>query len=137
MPLGMHEPETATAPPDGPSGSPWINPRTKDYEQDPDTRQLKQMPELRQRVYLKLGTRKGSMLSDPSFGIELPRKIGTTFESELRASIATAFTQETTIDKVMRIQGITIKQTQTGRVNIVLAYVDLTTGEPDEVARGL
>lgn len=135
MSLGMQEPQEATAPPDGPSGSPWINPRTRDYELDPDTRQLKQMPELRQRVYLKLGTRRGSMLSDPTFGIELPKKIGLTFDDELRANINTAFARETQIDKIMRIDGIKIENTQTGRVAVTLSYTDLNTEQPDEVGR--
>ena len=75
-PMGLGTPVTASLPPKGPAGSRYIHPATKDYERDPTTGQLKQMPKVRQQVLLALTTLLGSASTLDGFGIRLPRKQG-------------------------------------------------------------
>lgn len=132
-PFGYGYGDEGVEPPDGAAGSRYINPASGQYEQDPGTRQLKQMPALRQRVLLKLRTIKGSSTVLPNLGIVLPRKIDQTFDAKVASGLRVAFRQETDVEKIMRIDGIAVRRLNTGRVEITLSYTDLTTGEADSV----
>jgi phage baseplate assembly protein W len=130
-PFGLGTPVTATAPPDGPAGSRFIN-TAGDYEQDSTTRQLKQMPPVRQAVMLALRTLQGSSSALPTFGVRLPRKMGDTFESEVRSAIAAALNHLTsanriTLDRVTAVKGIG------GRAKITVSYTDIESGKRDSV----
>jgi phage baseplate assembly protein W len=133
-PFGYGTPTAAgIVPTAGAAGVRWLNSGSRDFEQDPDTLQLKQMPALRQRVLLKLLTTKGSVKINPGFGVGLPRKMGTGFEREMADAVKVAFEQETQIEKVMRLDAVEVVKLSSGRAQITVSYTDLTTGEEDEV----
>jgi len=133
-PFGLGTPIPATAPPTGEAGVRYINPATGDYEQDPVTRQLAQMPTTRQRVLLAVMTLRTSMSAHREFGIRMPRKMGTFFESEAIQSARAALRHLTDTDQVIRIDSITVERGLASRARIVIAFTDLTTGNPDKVA---
>lgn len=132
-PFGLGTPIPAEEPAEGPSGSRYINPATGDYEQDPVTRQLAQMPATRQRVLLAVMTLRESSSVKRDFGIRLPRKMGTTFDSEMRQSVRTALRHLTDSDAVIRIDSIDIERARAGRSLTTVNFTDLTTGKPDSV----
>lgn len=136
-PYGFGTPTTGAAPPVGAAGSRYINPVTRDYQIDPATGQQAQMPPLRQRVLLAVMTVLRSSTALPGMGINLPKKMGTTYEVETQNAVLLAVRQMTDVEKVMRVDRIDVKRTGTGRSEITISYTDLTTGEQDRVtARG-
>lgn len=132
-PFGYGAPPTSDLPPDGPSGVRFINPRTRDFEQDPDTRQLKQMPPYRQAVLIALATLEGSSTAQPSFGVRLPPRMGNTFEAEVNAAVRKALRHLTDIQKVIRVDRVTTEKGLGGRARITVSYTVVATGKDDQV----
>ena len=132
-PYGLGTPATGVAPPVGAAGSRYINPQTRDYEIDPATGQQAQMPGIRQRVLLALTTVLASSTAVPGMGVRLPKKMGTTYEAEVRNAVLVALRQMIEVEKVLRVDAIIVKRTGTGRSSITVSYTDLTTGEADRV----
>lgn len=133
-PFGAGVAITGAAPPTpGTLTARYVNPATKSYQQNPVTRQLAQMPPVRQRVLLALTNRVGSSTADPSRGVLFPSKMTTTFEAEMAASIRAALRQMTDIERVIRIDRITVERGVSGRARPVVSYTDLTTGLADQV----
>lgn len=130
---GLGTPVTAAAPPDGPAGSRYINPASRDYQLDSSTGQLAQMPPVRQRVLLTVMTVLGSSSVNPAIGTRAPRKMGTQFEAQTRASVRSAFHQMTDVEKVIRIDRIDVERGAGGRARTTIVYTDLTTEEQDQV----
>jgi hypothetical protein len=87
---------------------------------------------LRQRVVLALRTLLGSSAAVPTMGVELPRKMGTTYAAEVRNAVLVALRQLVDVEKIMRVDGITTVKGAGGRSLITVSYTDLTTGEADE-----
>jgi len=133
FPFGYGTPVTGAAPADGPSGVRYLNFQTRDYEVDATTRQLKQMPSLRQRVLIRLMTLVGSSTVQPTFGISLPDRMGDGFERIVNTAVRSAFRQETTIEKIMRIDQISTVKLSSGRAQITLIFTDLKSGNVDRV----
>ena len=133
-PFGFGAPVTGTAPPEGPAGSRWINPATRDFEVDPTTGQLKQMPAVRQRVLLALVTLVGSSTVLPKFGVRLPRKMGSQFDAQVRAAVNLALRQLTEVEQLIRIQRIDVLKGGGGRAQVTVAFVNLENGEEDFVS---
>lgn len=134
-PFGIGTPATGTAPPTGAAGSRYIDPRSGDFLQDSTSKQLGQMPPVRQRVLLAIATLRKSSTALPPFGIVLPRKVSSTYEAELEASIRSSLRQMTEVEKVLRIDSIVIERGSLGRTQFTLAYTDITTGESDRVTQ--
>lgn len=132
-PFGYGTPTTTTAPPSGPSGTRFIDYRTRDFGIDSETGQLKQSSSLQQRIYIKLMTAMGSSTVQPTFGVTLPDKMGEGFEKQTALAVANAFKQETDVEKIMLIEQIVVEKLSTGRAQITLIYTDLTTGQLDQV----
>lgn len=134
-PTGFGVGDPAPVPPTGPWGSRYINPATGDYEYDPATRQLKQMPAVRQRFVLKLTTLLGSSSVRPDDGIRLPRKIDASVQREIDDAVRQTMRQETDVEKVARIVAVTVERDpqNSGRAAVVVAFTDLTTGTEDQV----
>lgn len=133
--FGLGTPTVAPIPSTGQAGSRWINPATRDYEVDGNTRQLKQMPGTRQRVLLALMTIKGTASTAPRFGVALPTKMGTTFEAECKAATRAALAHLTSGDSpVIRINFITVERGRSSRARITVDWTDIETGEPDQVS---
>lgn len=110
-------------------GSRYINSGSGDYEYNSTTRQLKQMPGLRQRFLLKLTTRHGSSTVLPGLGISLPSKLDPSFERRVDNAVRVAMHQETHVEKVARIDSVTVERgAVTGRVTITISYTDLESG---------
>jgi phage baseplate assembly protein W len=115
-------------------GSRFINAGSGDYEYNSTTRQLKQMPGLRQRFLIKLTTVLGSNTVLPALGVGLPRKIDQSFERKVDNAVRIAMRQETDVDRVARIDSVSVvRGTNSGRVTITVAYTDLETGSRDTV----
>lgn len=133
-PFGLGTPIPAAAPPNGPSGTRFIDPATGDYKQDPTTKQLAQMPSTRQRVLIALKTVVKSSTVNPSFGIKPPRKMGTFFESEQTQAVRAALAHLTDTEQVIRIDAITVERGINSRSRTTVAFTDLTTGKTDKVA---
>lgn len=132
-PYGTGTPITGAAPPTGQAGSRYINPATKDYEQDTTTKQLAQMPAIRQRVLLAVLTvfRSSTVYNG---GIKTPRKMGTLFETEMKQAVRATLRILTDVEKVVRIDSITVKRGgNSGRSMTTIEYTDLTTNLTDSV----
>jgi len=126
-PFGLGTPTPANEPPADPSTfSRYINPGSGDYERDPATGQLKQMPAIRQRVLLALKTSRGSSSVLPTFGFSGPKKIGANFEQIVRLRVRVALRQLTDVEKVARIESIVPTRRSGGRVGVVVVFTDLT-----------
>ncbi len=132
-PAGLSVPITANAPASGPAGVRWINPASGDYEQDSVSGQLKQMPALRQQVLLALRTVYGSSTALPKFGVKAPRKMGDSFELEMRSAVRSALTHLTT-PGLMRIDAIKVERGLGGRARITVSFTDNATGKADTVS---
>lgn len=128
-PFGLGSPASASEPPEGSAGCRWLNPTTGDYEQDDDTRQFKQMPTVRHRVRMILGTKKGSSSTLPDLGVEWPSKMGDTYEAECKAAVALALQRMTDIEKVVRIDAVIVEKGAGGRSRVTVSFTDLTTGK--------
>jgi phage baseplate assembly protein W len=136
FPAGFGTGDDAPVPPSGAWGSRYINPSTGDYEQDDSTRQLKQMPAVRQRFLLRLKTRRGSSSVRPNDGVMLPDKIDASFPKRVDDAVRTAMRQETDVEKVARIDAVTVARVagNSGRVIVTVEFTDLTTGQADKVS---
>lgn len=132
FPFGSGTPLPSAAPAFGPFGSPWLNSASRDYEIDPNTRQLKQMPTIRQRVFFTLATTRGTMAADIAFGVQLPPVINSSWEAQAEQEIRSGFIQMTDVEKVIRIDLITFAFFTAGRVQTTVQYTDLTTGIADQ-----
>ena len=99
--------------------------------------QLAQMPGTRQRVLLALLTLRGSSSVLRDFGVRWPAKIDQSYEQGVASAVASALHTLTTVEKVVRLQGVAVKRTGTGRVEITVSFVDLTTGAADDVTTSL
>lgn len=95
------------------------------------------MPPLRQRVLLAVMTVLRSSTAVPTMGVNMPKKMGTTYQVEAQNAVLLALRQMIEVEKVLRVDRIDVKKTGTGRSEITISYTDLTTGEQDRVtARG-
>lgn len=127
-PFGLGTPPDPGESPTGTAGSRFINPATRDYEVDAATSQFKQMPTVRQRVMLAIATELDSS-GVAGFGKKRPRKMGSSFESEERALVSAALRQMIEVEKVVRLDGVTVERGSLGRARTTISFTDLTTGE--------
>jgi hypothetical protein len=132
--MGAGTPVSGSAPPSGPAGCRYINPATKDYEQDPDTGQLKQMPAVRQQVLIAITTLAKSATTTDWLGIRLPRKMGDRFQAETEISVRAALRHLTDTQKVIRIDFIRAEHGRGGRGRITVGWRDIKTGKKDSVS---
>lgn len=131
-PFGVGTPTSATEPPDGPAGSRYLNPVTRDYEIDDTTRQFKQMPPTRQRVLLAVMTDLGSSAL-PRFGVKRPPRMGETFEREQANAVRRALRHMTDVEKVLSIDSIKVERGLGGRARTTIAYTDLLADTADRL----
>jgi phage baseplate assembly protein W len=134
--FGLGTPATGEPPPDGPAGTRYIDPVQRDYAQDTDTKQLKQMPKTRQRVLLALMTLLGSSSVLPKFGVRFPKKMGDTFDAQCKNAVRSAMRHLTDVEQVVRIDGITVERGAGGRARITVSYSDLLEASQDAVTVG-
>lgn len=127
---------TSAAPPDGDSGTRYINPGSRDYERDTTTGHLAQMPSKRQRVLLALLTVRGSVSVDPLRGVVLPRKMTPTFVEDMRQSVRSALHYMTDVERSITVDSIDVLKGARGRAQVTVSFTDLETGEQDSVDVG-
>ena len=132
-PYGFGTPAVGEAPPTGAAGSRYINPQSRDYEIDAVTKQQAQMPGLRQRVLLAVTTVLASSTAVPGMGVNLPKKMGTSYEAQVRNAVLMSLRQMIDVEKVLRVDAIIVKRTGSGRSQITISYTDLATGEQETV----
>jgi phage baseplate assembly protein W len=132
-PFGVGAPDGAFAPPDTrPTASRFVNWRTKDYEVA-ENGEVKRMPTVRHRVLMALGMTKGSSSVLPEDGLQLPDRIDNRYaqlaEQRIRAALSSLVKA-----KELRINFVRITRTEiTGRVDHLVSYTDLTTGNAETV----
>lgn len=137
-PFGVGTPSAAPIPPTGtPSLCRYIDPVSKDFQIDPATGQLAQMPPVRQRFLLLLSTILGSSSALPNLGIGLPVLIDDSFARRVDVSVRVGARQMTEIERVARINDVSVVTTAGGRVVVFVDYTDLTTGLDDRVSRAI
>jgi hypothetical protein len=129
-PFGIGTPAEASERPTGAAGVRFINPDTRDYEQDPSTSQLAQMPSVRQRVMLALVTEFGSSGVD-GFGFKRPPKMGTGFERVTELAVRTALRQLTDVERIIRVDQVLVDRLNTQRARINVTFTNLETGKQD------
>jgi hypothetical protein len=93
------------------------------------------MPPLKQRALLAIMTaaKSSSVLRD--WGLQRPQKMGANFEQLLDSEIRRALYRLTDVERVMRIDAITIER-DTSRARPTIIYTDLNTGTKDELTSG-
>lgn len=131
--FGVGESEEAAAPPDGPSGTRFLNPASRDYEVDDFTGHLKQMPALRQRVLLALMTELGTSTVRPEFGVQRPRKMGNRFEADMQAAVRAALAHIVNAGEI-QIDGVDVLRGAGGRAQVTVRYRDPATPEETQDA---
>jgi hypothetical protein len=127
-PFGLGTPAAAAVPPDGPAGSRYLNPITRDYEVDSSTGQFKQMPGTRQRVLIALLTVRNSS-GIPGFGVRAPVRMGDSFEAEMQNAVRQALRHMSEIEKSIRIDDIKVERGLGGRSRTTVSFTDLVTGD--------
>lgn len=136
-PAGLGTPLTGSDPPTGKAGVRYLNPITKDYQQDPVSYQLAQMPSVRQRMAIMLGTTEASSSVQRALGLTMPKKIDSKTRASIEQAVRSAIVQLTEVEKVARIDGIGIEigrsASATGRARVTVSFTDLTTGLQDQV----
>ena len=136
MPLGLQYSDPTDPPPPASTMRRWINPVTGDYELD-DNSAFEQMPAIRQRVILALGTALGSSTSVPTLGKQRPEIIGERFVAEEETFVRTALRQLTEVEGVIRIDRITVERGRTpNRWRTTVAYTELGTNQYFEAQIG-
>lgn len=134
MPFGVGTPATAEAPPTkAPVNAAFIDYRTRDYVIDAEGA-IARMPITRQRVLLALSTLLGSSSVQPEAGLALPRRIDESYPQRAKAAILQALAFLVPNDIAISSDDIEVDTTSiVGRVQIAVSYVDLHTGQPDQV----
>lgn len=132
-PAGLGTPVTTAAPPNGPAGSRYINPATRDYQIDPATNQFAQMPQIRQQVLLAITTVAASASAAQWLGIKLPRKMGNRFQAECEKAVRFALRHLTETQRLIRIDSITAVPGRAGRAQITVSWTEIATGKTDTV----
>ncbi len=135
-PYGTGTPIVDTVTPTLPFGSRYLNPGTRDFERDVGTLQFKQMPSTRQRALLAVLTTLNSSIVR-GFGLGRPRKMGPSFEREMRDHVRRAFAHLTDSEKLIRLDDIIVERGDGGRARVTVAFTDLTTGEDGTVSTAL
>lgn len=127
-PLGFGDPTEATAPPKPQTlFSTWVSPALKDYEIDPETRQLGEVPAILGRIIYLLTQEKGSSSLLPNDGIEYPVLVTEDFDKRVEASVRKALRQLTTVERVITVDAVVVELAG-ARTRYLLRYTDLTTG---------
>jgi hypothetical protein len=131
--MGFGEDAEIQGPPEQPiTGATFINPRTRDYEVNDDG-SYQRMPTTRHRVLVLLMTELDSSVRidgrDP-VGLKLPDKIGVSFKQQADQAVRECLAP---LADDIRIDSVTTTVLNTGRVEIVVDYTDLTTGNSDTV----
>lgn len=131
--FGYGEPDTINPPPANLPAAVYIDPNNNDTVLNADGT-LQSMPSTRQRVYLSLKTELGSATGLDTFGSNLRSlgKIDSTYQARATAAIQTAL-NPLVVDNSITITGITVSS-QSGRVLINVAYIDLLSQAPDNAS---
>jgi len=132
-PFGTGTADGTAAPPTTlPSTSRYVNFRTKDYEVADDG-EYKRMPSVRHRVLMILSTTLDSAAALPGFGLKLPARIDKRYPQLADHAIRLALKPMVRAGE-LKIEKIEVTRSSvTGRVDHVVKFKDLTTGNPDTV----
>lgn len=131
-PFGTGTPATAPEPPKGlPSLSRYLDPVTGDFAKNEVSGHLQDMPPVRQRFLLLIQTLKESSSVLPDLGITVPSIIDDSFARQVDSAVRLGARQMTEVEKVARINEVTVDASALGRVRILVAYKDLTLNVND------
>ena len=133
--MGFGQDEEIQGPPEDPIvGATFMNPRTRDYVVNEDG-SYQRMPTTRHRVLMLLMTKLDSSVridNQEPVGLELPEKIGPSFRQQAEQAVRRCLEPMTT-DGSIRIDGVSTTIKPSGKVDILVTYIDLTTGNADTV----
>lgn len=133
MPLGVSFSSATDAPPAASTMRRWIDTATGNYVLNSETSAFEQMPAIRQRVILALGTERGSSTSNPTLGRRRPQIIGSRFEDEEKQFVRTALRQMTDVEGVIRIDRITVERGAIpNRWRTTVGYTEIGTNQYHE-----
>ena len=132
-PFGLGTPLALPPETTGTWGIRWLNPITRNFEIDPATNQYKQMPEMRQRVYLALAETFGSSTVRPKDGLKLPDKMGDGFERLMEAQVRMALDYLVNVERAIDIDLILVEKVNSQRAHTIVQWTDRTTGETDSL----
>jgi hypothetical protein len=128
-PFGSGSPASTTASPVVPPlGALYIDPRTRDNVVQTDG-ELARMPRVRQQMLIAVTTILGSMSTEQTRGIELPKKIDENFARRVEISVRNACKH--IVDA--KITSVTTDTSIMGRAIPTVSYTDLTTGLADQI----
>lgn len=131
--LGFGQDEEVQGPPEDPIvGAAFIDPRTRDYRVADDGSYLR-MPVTRHRVVNLLMTLRGSAVrvdEQEPVGLKLPDKIGPSFRQQADQAVRLCLEP---LANDIRIDAVKTEIRPSGKVDILVEYVDLTTGNSDTV----
>lgn len=127
-PLGYGEPAEAPMPPEPTKFSRYINPGTKSFQIDAETRGLAQMPGTRQRVLIALSAARGSSTVRRELGLRFGGKIGENFVNEMQGEVRHAL-RFLLAERALRLERVEVEKRSVGRLRIIVTYTDLATGE--------
>ena len=128
-PAGMWEPDdSAQTLPDPSTLIRELDPTTKTYSYDSDTRQLTQIGGTLQRVAWLLSTEFGSSTALPTTGLARPVKITSQIVSDTKSRVLKALRPVIEIDRVIRVISIDVVSGGS-RVAGTVNYQDLTTNQ--------
>ncbi len=129
--LGFGQDEEIQGPPEDPIvGATFINPRTRDYEVNDDG-SYQRMPVTRHRVLMLLQTQLDSSVrvdANEAIGLKLPEKIDQSFKQKAEQAVRRCLEP---LAGDIRIDAVNTTVRPTGKVDITVEYIDLTTGNAD------
>lgn len=134
-PVGFGDADDAPTAPVVSLMSRYIDPATRDYRVNETTGAFARMPPVRQRAMLAVMTVLGSSTGQADWGLRRPPKMGSNFEQQLESELRRALYRLTDTEQVMRIESIQIER-DTIRALARIHYMDLTTGQKDDVTSG-
>lgn len=131
-PSGYSSPVDVNDAPDAPEDARFLDYLTGDYVVGDDG-EIARMPTTRQRVWLALGTLRGSSTVLPKLGVKLPGTIGRSYESEVKNEVRTALAALIADGSLVLNEIIVEHGTPIGRSTITVDYTDTATKENDKV----
>jgi phage baseplate assembly protein W len=132
--FGIGEPDQGTSLPENKGPARWVDSDTGDFSID-ETGAFRNMPSVRQRVYMSIATATNSIAGQETFGSELHLidKIDSKFQTRINAAVIKALLPMTR-DGVISLGTIETSKRSGGRVEITISYTDLITQDKDNAS---
>jgi hypothetical protein len=131
-PSGYGAPVDTDEAPDAPENARYLDYLTGDYIIGSDG-EIERMPTTRQRVWLALGTLRGSSTVLPMLGVKLPGVVSRAYEIEVKQAVRTALAALISDGSIVVNEILVEHGNPIGRSKITVDYTDTATEENDKV----